>query len=608
TLDTGKGYEVPQAPKPSEIVQGTEAGLPPLRGVDFSMAWDFPGETTDGDYGGAVLLGFPRAPGVLVIPVSVGLDRIAPSIPGVSLRTSTGERLNDTDNRTTTDPSPTLLWSPEDPSRGELDPTRVVLTLDGEGVTTDATITMNPRANAQGVQGRWDGTIQYSPSSLSEGVHGFILTVGDLAGNLATQSVTVVLDTTAPPLAIEGAHVRYTRASTAAISAVTSPGAFLSFGGAWVQADGTGRYTTTIPLVAGENEVHVSSADWFDHDLDTGEPIAGNANTATLIVVRDDRAPAFSRTPSPDDSITRGDGATIRGTLVDEIAPGVAEAPSGIALSVAGVRTAVRADGSFTAVVPLTEGDNTIEVYAVDPAGNEARAWANVTRDTIAPSLAVDPIATRVTEGRIVVSGTADPGSIVTVNGVVVPLQGARFTRNVSLSGGDNVLVVRAEDTAGNSREMRFSVAFVSPAGSPTTGIGLAVAGILAAAVIMFLLGRRFLFGGSSADLTEISEGGGAEATAPSVVPPEQIAETAEPSEIEARTEAAAVEPVPLQAEPEVEDVDAALQDFEAFENENLESAPPGDPRVTKLREAYESGKISREVYEANLKRIGKPS
>src|SRR5207247_10789012 len=108
TLDTGKGYEVPQAPKPSEIVQGTEAGLPPLRGVDFSMAWDFPGETTDGDYGGAVLLGFPRAPGVLVIPVSVGLDRLAPSIPGVSLRTSTGERLNDADNRTTTDPSPTL--------------------------------------------------------------------------------------------------------------------------------------------------------------------------------------------------------------------------------------------------------------------------------------------------------------------------------------------------------------------------------------------------------------------------------------------------------------------------------------------------------------------
>src|SRR5207249_1421308 len=130
TLDTGKGYEIPQAPKPTEIVQGTEAGLPALRSVDFSMAWDFPGETTDGDYGGAVLLGLPDAPGVLVIPASIGLDRLPPEFSGFSLSTKHG-RLNYADNRTTTDPSPTLLWSVADPVRGELDATRVSLTLDG---------------------------------------------------------------------------------------------------------------------------------------------------------------------------------------------------------------------------------------------------------------------------------------------------------------------------------------------------------------------------------------------------------------------------------------------------------------------------------------------
>ncbi|TLZ70561.1 MAG: hypothetical protein E6K10_07530 [Methanobacteriota archaeon] len=32
TLDTGKGYEIPQAPKPAEIVQGTAGGLPPFSG------------------------------------------------------------------------------------------------------------------------------------------------------------------------------------------------------------------------------------------------------------------------------------------------------------------------------------------------------------------------------------------------------------------------------------------------------------------------------------------------------------------------------------------------------------------------------------------------
>ena len=71
------------------------------------------------------------------------------------------------------------------------------------------------------------------------------------------------------------------------------------------------------------------------------------------------------------------------------------------------------------------------------------------------------------------VSGHADPGSLVTVNGFVVPLQGDRFSRNVSLSGGDNMIVVRAEDGAGNSVERRVSVALTLPGASPAVGLGL---------------------------------------------------------------------------------------------------------------------------------------
>jgi len=37
-----------------------------------------------------------------------------------------------------------------------------------------------------------------------------------------------------------------------------------------------------------------------------------------------------------------------------------------------------------------------------------------------------------------------------------------------------------------------------------------------------------------------------------------------------------------------------------------VEPSREEDPRVAKLREAFESGKISREVYEANVKRLGK--
>ncbi len=67
-----------------------------------------------------------------------------------------------------------------------------------------------------------------------------------------------------------------------------------------------------------------------------------------------------------------------------------------------------------------------------------------------------------------------------------------------------------------------------------------------------------------------------------------------------------AVAPVPDVAEPELTAYDEALEDLETFETEVDKTPPTEDLRVVKLREAYESGKISREVYEANLMRLGK--
>src|SRR5207245_583213 len=120
---------------------------------------------TDGKYGGAVLLGLPGAPGILVIPVSVGLDRLPPSIASFSLSTLHG-RLNRADNRTTTDAHPSLSWSLADPGRGELDSSRVSLALDGNDVTSDAGVDLALLPNAQGVRGFWRGTLTYHPNGL----------------------------------------------------------------------------------------------------------------------------------------------------------------------------------------------------------------------------------------------------------------------------------------------------------------------------------------------------------------------------------------------------------------------------------------------------------
>jgi len=254
-------------------------------------------------------------------------------------------------------------------------------------------------------------------------------------------------------------------------------------------------------------------------------------------------------------------------------------------LTVAGVRTEVHADGTFTALVPLHEGLNVIPVSAVDLAGNQALAWSNVTRDTVAPALQVDSLPLRTTDGRIIVSGKAEPGSLVTVDGLLVSLQGDRFSRNVTLSGGENVIVVRAEDGAGNAVEERFLVSFVLPAASPVGAIAAIAAGAVAAFLVALLLARRFVFPHTEAVSPErpTPEEPAAEgATEPEVLP-EEVPRAESPAEAPAESE----------------------DEFASLEEEPSEPAEE-DPRVAKLREAYESGKITRDVYEANLRRLGK--
>src|SRR5207249_4886298 len=315
----------------------------------------------------------------------------------------------------------------------------------------------------------------------------------------------------------------------------------------------------------------------------SGDLVPGNTRRTTLTIIQDSEAPTFARPPASDEPLTRADGAVIRGTLADTIAPGVAWSPSRIALTVAGTRADVHADGTFLATVPLVEGGNTIELVAVDAAGNEALAWANVTRDTTAPALVLDAIPDRTTDARLIVTGHADPLSIVTVNGFVVPLVGDRFSRNVSLSGGDNRIVVRAEDAAGNVEERKVDISLVSVQSSSGWIAAIAAGGIVAFA-IAFLLGRTFVFPPRKEEVP-------GEETGPreSVRPGEESEGAATVSE---------TQPVAAQ---ELPPPDAPAED---------EFLPVGDedPRAKRLRAAFESGKITREVYEANLSKVGKRS
>jgi hypothetical protein len=189
------------------------------------------------------------------------------------------------------------------------------------------------------------------------------------------------------------------------------------------------------------------------------------------------------------------------------------------------------------------------------------------------------PPATAVTTGTVTVEGTTDAGAFVTVNGFLVPSPGGRFRVNVTLSPGANVLVVQTRDAIGNIAEQRFTVTYQTETGLslPLVGIVLVV-GALAGALIAVLLVRRGVRIPGLARGRPPEEG---------EAPPEEAeAPEAEPEAIEEISEEAPAEEAPAEEEAEGP------------------AEEPEDPRVAKLRTAYVEGRISKEVYEQNLRRM----
>ena len=488
TLDTGKGYEIPEAPKPGEIVNGTGAGLAAFARVSLNMTWDFPPTTTDGPYGGAVLLGLPNAPGVIVVPVVVALDRSPPRIAGLKVNAFNG-RLNEVDNRTTNDRTPQLVISFEDLERGQLDPNSAHLVLDGGDVTPITTVTIQLLSRG-GKLGLWEGTLAATPPRLSEGPHVVEASIADRAGNVAVAAFTFVVDTTAPLLVIIGGLLQYTRADTFTVSGTTEADGAVNVRGIWYPVDVSRTFAIPVAVLNGTNALAVTAADWFDADA-AGNPVAGNAVTVTLTVVRDLLSPEFARFVADPGGMTREHATVVSGTVRDALSDGERGGPETLLLTVNGASVPVRPDGTFRVVVALAaEGNNTITAIVHDPAGNEATRVTTVARDTTAPALTLTarPPST-VRDATVTVAGTTESDAFVSVNGVAVLSPGGRFSATISLNAGPNTIVVQSRDLVGNVAEVRLQVTLVGPVAVALLA-GMFALGILLGAVLAFLLSQ----------------------------------------------------------------------------------------------------------------------
>jgi len=562
TLDTGQGYQIAEAPKPAEIVNGTAGGLPAFTRVGLNMTWAFPTTQAEDAYGGAVLLGLPNAPGVVVVPAAVRLDRTAPAITGFRIQPFHG-RLDRATNDTTSDGAPTIVVGATDYSLGQLDRNSARIWVDGEDLSTVEGVSVQYLTRGTKL-GLWEGTITVTPPALPDGAHTVNVSIADRAGNVATASFAFAVDTTAPTLAVTPPLRRFTTSDTFAVSGSVDPGSSVNVRGQWYVVS-SGTFSISVPLLNGTNDLAVTAVDWFDADA-SGNPLPGNSVTITQTVIRDLVAPTFQKFGTNLQATVTADATVmVSGQVDDYVSPVEHGAVGDLALSVNGASVAILADGTFRAVVPLTEGANPIDAVLVDGAGNRATRSTSVMRDSTAPALTLttQPPAT-VTAPDVTIAGLTDSDALVTVNGLYVPSPGGAFTTNLTLSPGPNTIIVESRDLAGNVAEKTLTVTYQAPTSGPSWVLPAGLFG--AGAVIGIVLALALHRGGIRIPGLSRRPGG---------------------TDDEGTAEEEAEEPQSESAEPPAS-----------------EDGPAEGPRETRLKSAYEDGRITKDVYEENLRKI----
>ena len=427
-------------------------------------------------------------------PLAFTLDTAAPqTVSGVVVTDDVGDRQGELAFGDTTDDStPTLS--------GQAEANSIISVYDGD--------TLLGTANADA-----DGNWSFTTPVLTDGLHSLTLSATDTAGNVSAPTtpfeltvaanqppVTLTLTATddsgsAPVDLTDGAS---TRDATPVLSGQTTAGLLVTLyngdqllGSATADASGQWSFTPTT-LADGAYDFRASVID-----------AAGNTTgSATLTITIDTAAPATASDVSladpSGDPIANG-GLSYNSTPV---LSGTAEAGSIVTVSdgdtVLGSVTAAQ-DGSWSFTSPvLADGSHSLTAVVSDAAGNASAATAPVTfiLDTLPPAAAADlalssdsngvsvPVAAGATTGDAspVLSGSAEPGSIVTVSdgdavlGSATVGQDGRWSfTSPELADGSHSLTTTVTDAADNTGPASAPLLFNVDATAPEAATGLVV-------------------------------------------------------------------------------------------------------------------------------------
>jgi len=292
----------------------------------------------------------------------------------------------------------------------------------------------------------WDGRDD-SGQTVIDGLYQIVV----LASGTARQdqhSAPVELDTTSPRLQLANFPNENitTRESNLAIEGTTDPNVKI-----WVTGNPTpltvnaqGVFRINRSLDEGQNPLEVRAVDK-----------AGNETLIFRTITLRTQEPELTLLePAENNTFVNNNLLTVQGIV-----------PPDVKVSISGRDAVVNEDGEFTLDLVLDEGENQLNVVAVDPVGNERTISRQVTLSSRGPTITLNSISDGMTvyEPSMRVGGEVDAGSQLQVNGNVVSVDvNGNFSTIIPLQGGNNLVTLTAADLAGNTSSLQRTVHYAT--------------------------------------------------------------------------------------------------------------------------------------------------
>lgn len=305
-------------------------------------------------------------------------------------------------------------------------------------------------------------TWQSEITALSPGDNIFIVTAKDVVGNTTPeQSVSTKYQLPAPTLTVTAVQsptkmLNFALTGTVDIGAtvlVTNTGTALS--GSAVVTDT--RWSYTVALVEGINSITVEAQ----------KPFSDKAKLTTAITL-DTIPPVLTVSALSNGSYTS--------TKVQNIAGNVSDAGA-VSVLVNNLPAELATNNTFSVPFSLQNGENAINVVAIDAAGNQIMNTRKIIFDEDKPVLTIlSPMDNSYTSTPLTqITGSVTESSTIAVNYVGAPAtvtvdSNNNWTASVVLTSGLNTVEVVATDSAGNaSVSMKRSITLDTA--SPTLAI-----------------------------------------------------------------------------------------------------------------------------------------